>query len=415
MISDGIAQRLAFLGIGPSDFERLVRLKPYLERRADACVEAFYRHLIAFEPTRRLLRDPVVRERLLAKQREYLLSLAVEQVDEAYLERRRRIGETHERIGLEPRWYLGAYSLYFSLLVPIVHETTDDEAEAAATLSSLEKILTLDTQIALESYIAGREHVLESMAGELAREGMRLSQKAASQHVELERVGQWARAAEERAAVATIVAGLAHEIGTPMGVIQGHAKLLEKEIDSEDGTWRLRTIQEQVARISKIMQTLVNMSRPRESKRIPVPLSTVVESTLGFIEDRLAKRKIELSLETAEAITVPADPERLQQLLLNLLLNAVDSMPRGGALRVRLGRGETGARIEIEDTGSGIAPEHVDRIYEPFFTTKGAGDGSGLGLAICHGIAEDHGGSIVVKSVEGEGTTFVVELPEGTA
>ena len=415
MIADGIAQRLAFLGIGPSDFERLVRLKPYLERQADACVDAFYRHLIAFEPTRRLLRDPVVRERLLAKQREYLLSLAVEQVDEAYVERRRRIGKTHERIGLEPRWYLGAYSLYFSLLVPVVHEASDDEAQAASTLSSLEKILTLDTELALESYITEREQALESMAGELAREGMRLSQKAASQHAELERVGQRARAAEERAAVATIVAGLAHEIGTPMGVIQGHAKLLEKEIDSEDGTWRLRTIQDQVARISKIMQTLVNMSRPRESKRIPVPLASVVESTLGFIEDRLAKRKIELSLDASEAVTVSGDPERLQQMLLNLLLNAVDSMPGGGELHVRLTRGDGGARIEIEDTGTGIAPQHVDRIYEPFFTTKGAGDGSGLGLAICRGIAEDHGGSIAVRSVEGKGTTFDVELPEGAA
>jgi signal transduction histidine kinase len=415
MIADGIAQRLAFLGIGPSDFERLVRLKPYLERRADACVDAFYRHLIAFEPTRRLLRDPVVCERLLAKQREYLLSLAVERVDEAYVERRRRIGETHERIGLEPRWYLGAYSLYFSLLMPVVHEACDDVVQAASTLSSLEKILMLDTELALESYIGEREQALESMAGVLAREGMRLSQKAASQHAEIERVGQRARAAEERAAIATIVAGLAHEIGTPMGVIQGHAKLLEKEIGSEDGTWRLRTIQEQVARISKIMQTLVNMARPRESKRIPVPLASVVESTLGFIEDRLAKRKIELSLDASEAVTVSGDPERLQQLLLNLLLNAVDSMPDGGELHVRLTRGDGGARIEIEDTGTGIATKHVDRIYEPFFTTKGAGDGSGLGLAICRGIAEDHGGSIAVHSVEGEGTTFEVELPEGVA
>jgi signal transduction histidine kinase len=415
MIADGIAQRLAFLGIGPSDFERLVRLKPYLERRADACVDAFYRHLIAFEPTRRLLRDPVVCERLLAKQREYLLSLAVERVDEAYVERRRRIGETHERIGLEPRWYLGAYSLYFSLLMPVVHEACDDVVQAASTLSSLEKILMLDTELALESYIGEREQALESMAGVLAREGMRLSRKAASQHAEIERVGQRARAAEERAAIATIVAGLAHEIGTPMGVIQGHAKLLEKEIGSEDGTWRLRTIQEQVARISKIMQTLVNMARPRESKRIPVPLASVVESTLGFIEDRLAKRKIELSLDASEAVTVSGDPERLQQLLLNLLLNAVDSMPDGGELHVRLTRGDGGARIEIEDTGTGIATKHVDRIYEPFFTTKGAGDGSGLGLAICRGIAEDHGGSIAVHSVEGEGTTFEVELPEGVA
>ncbi len=199
-----------------------------------------------------------------------------------------------------------------------------------------------------------------------------------------------------------------------MGVIQGHAKLLESEIDSDDGRWRLRTIQEHVSRISKIMQTLVNMARPRESKRVPVPLSSVLDTTLGFVEDRLAKRGIELEQETADAGTVMADPERLQQLLLNLLLNAEDAMPKGGSIRVRVGRKDGLARIEIEDTGTGIAPEHVDRVFEPFFTTKGAGDGSGLGLALCRGIAEDHGGRIDVRSVQGEGTTFVVVLPEAT-
>ncbi len=195
MQGQGIEQRLAFLGLEAADLDRLGRLRPVLERHADECVEAFYRHLIAFEPTRLLLREPAVRERLLGQQRDYLLSLAAHEIDEAYVERRRRIGVTHERIGLEPRWYLGAYSLYFALLTPLIREACPDEAEAAATLASLHKLLTFDSELALEAYIAGREQVLESTTDELAREGRRLSQQAASQHADLERVGQRARVA----------------------------------------------------------------------------------------------------------------------------------------------------------------------------------------------------------------------------
>ena len=115
--SPDLELRLGYLDLGPADL-----LRPLLEKHASGLVDSFYHHLLSFSSTRRLLVDPGVRERLMSAQREYLLSLAGTTIDESYLEQRRLIGEVHERIGLEPRWYLGAYALYLSLLVPLVHE-----------------------------------------------------------------------------------------------------------------------------------------------------------------------------------------------------------------------------------------------------------------------------------------------------
>ncbi len=313
--SEDLEQRLAFLNLGDADRERLERLRPMIEKNADSFVAAFYRHLLSFQPTRELLRDPEVKDRLLKKQREYLLSLTSPSFDESFERERRRIGEVHERIGLEPRWYLGAYSIYFSLLAPLVYEEFGPDPRAAqGHLISLQKLLTLDAELAMESYIDRKQSELEYLADELAKEGRRLAEDYETQKVELRLTADRARAAEELASVATLVAGLAHEIGTPMGVIQGHAKLLENAVQGEDASWRLRTIQEQIGRISKIIQTLLNMARPGRTRRLPVELPALIESSLSFVREKLGRRRIEIDKEIAAAGTVRGDAERLQQL-----------------------------------------------------------------------------------------------------
>jgi signal transduction histidine kinase len=233
------------------------------------------------------------------------------------------------------------------------------------------------------------------------------------QGVALRRSRADARAAEELASIATLVTGLAHEIGTPMGVIQGHAKLLEGKLpDDADARWRLATIQSQIARISKIIQTLLNMARPRKARRQPVALDAVLESSLSFVGEKLGRRGIEVEREIAPVGSVIGDSERLQQLFLNLFLNAADAMPEGGRLQVSLARGDAAdAVIRIADTGAGIRPEDLERIFDPFFTTKPAGEGNGLGLMVCKGIVGDHGGTIEVASEPGAGTEFRIALP----
>ena len=228
----------------------------------------------------------------------------------------------------------------------------------------------------------------------------------------LKKAEQRAVAAEELASVGALVAGLAHEIGTPMGVIQGHARLLEKAVEGDQARWRLQTIQEQIGRISRIIQSLLNMARPKATERIPVPLEPLLETTLSFLSENFARRDVRLVRVFEATASVTGDPERLQQLLLNLFLNAVDAMPEGGELRVGLHPdGRAGAILTIGDTGIGIAPENQKRIFEAFYTSKEAGKGNGLGLMVARRIVSDHGGSIEVESTVGVGTTFRIHFP----
>lgn len=405
-------ERLAFLGLEASDLALLGELRALFEKHADRLVEAFYRHLLSFPATRRFLRDPEVTRRLLGTQRGYLLSLAGPEIDDAYVEGRRRIGEAHERIGLDLKWYLGAYGLYLQLLRPLIEEHyLGDPERAGRAVGALTKLLIFDAQIALETYVERRERDLERLNRELARAQRALARDLEEAGVELRHTERRARAAEELASVATLVAGLAHEIGTPMGVIQGHARLLERDVAGEQALWRLRTIQEQITRISRIIQALLNMARPARMQTRPVDLASVVETTLGFVSEKLRRRGIEAVTDLGPAPSVLGDAERLQQLLLNLFLNAADAMPEGGELRVAVAPEDDRVRVVVEDTGMGIDPDHLPRLFEPFFSTKPAGRGSGLGLAVVKGIVADHGGEIDVESEPGRGTTFTIRLP----
>jgi signal transduction histidine kinase len=414
-IDSDTRQRLAFLNLGDDDRALLAELEELLEKHADNLVASFYRHLLSFAPTRKLLRDPEVKNRLLGKQREYLLSLARPSFDTTFVAERRQIGEVHQRIGLDPRWYLGAYALYQSLLTPVIWDTVakGDPERGARTATALQKLLWFDAQLAMEAYIEAGERNLDYLTEELAEQSRKLEREVEDQGAALRQTRAQARAAEELASIATLVAGLAHEIGTPMGVIQGHAKMLESKLpaDDADAHWRLETIQGQIARISRIIKTLLNMARPRRARRVPIALGALLQTTLSFVDEKLARRQIQVESNLPDVPSVMGDPERVQQLFLNLFLNAADAMPDGGHLRVSLELEGDTAVVRVADTGTGIRPEDLARVFDPFFTTKAAGEGNGLGLMVCKGIAGDHGGAIDVISELGVGTEFRVVLP----
>ncbi len=402
-----------FYGYGAEEQRALRQLRPVFEEHADALVASFYRHLLSFPSTRVFLRDPEVTQRLLSKQREYILSLAGPEIDAAYLEHRLAIGEMHERIGLDMAWYLGAYALYISLLSPLIAEAPDPDSGSAGLAGlALGRLLLLDIHLAFQAYMERHERELERLNRELAASGRSLARDLEASGAALRRSTARVHAAEQLASIGTLVAGLAHEIGTPMGVIQGHAKLLESAVSGDSARWRLRTIQEQISRISKIIQSLLGMARPRSLSLAPVALAPLLENTLGFLSERMARRGIHTVCAFEPTPSALGDPERLQQLFLNLFMNACDAMPGGGELRVELRPGENGdLEIRIADTGHGIPAEAVSRIFEPFFTTKGAGEGNGLGLAVVKGIVADHGGHIELSRSDSAGTEFRVLIP----
>ncbi len=403
--------RLEFLQFTDEDREALRAIRPLLEKHADAFVASFYRHLLSFEPTRALLSDPQVKERLLHLQRDYLLSLTTGEIGPAYADERTRIGQTHERVGLEPRWYLGAYSLYVSLLIPLVCERYKAQpALAERTLGALFKVLMLDAQLAMESYMAHREEQLEYLTRELAASSRELERSYEEQGAELRQTSERARSAERLASIGTLVVGLAHEIGTPMGVIQGHAEMLESSVADERGRWRVQTIREQIERISGIIQTLLSIARPRAAEPSTVELAETIRGCLDFVAEELRGRAIEVDTDLPFAATLEGDPQKLQQVFLNLFLNAADAMTDGGTLRVAMSENADSVEILVADSGHGISEAALPRIFEPFFSSKPAGQGSGLGLMVAQGIVQEHGGSIAASSREGHGTEFRIRL-----
>jgi signal transduction histidine kinase len=400
-----------------SDLELLAELRDGLERRADRFVAEFYNHLLRFPETQHLLRDPAVRDRLLIQQRTYLLSLTQPVIDDAYIQSRIRIGETHERIGLPTRYYFGAYALYFNLMIPLIRDVVGpDPVAVERAQSAMAKRLLFDAEIAVRQYTDRREQDLTRLNRELQAASRMLTREVDETARDLRRTQARAVAAEQLASVATLVTGLAHEIGTPMGVIRGHAEALEEAVEGDRARWRLTMILDQIDRITSIIQSLLNIARPKEMLRVPLDLAERLDASIAFLSEKLRRRSVAVKKRYEPVPSTIGDPEKMQQILLNLFINAIDAMPDGGTLGIRLRRSDSDwIAITISDTGTGITADELESIFEPFFTTKAAGHGNGLGLVVVQGIVGEHGGHIEARSEPGKGTEFEIRLPVNPA
>jgi PAS domain S-box-containing protein len=221
------------------------------------------------------------------------------------------------------------------------------------------------------------------------------------------------RQTEELASVATLITGIAHDIGTPMNVILGYTGMLARALHEEKDRERLRIVREQVERVIRLVQTLMNFARPQQHDSASIlRVEEILERSLQLITETARHRRIAIERDFDETAPIRAQGERLERAFLNLFVNACDAMVEGGVLRVATRTLETGGvEVRIEDTGAGIAPEDLERIFEPFYTTKAPGRGSGLGLLVTRGIVLEHMGAIDVQSELGKGTQFRSRLP----
>jgi len=220
--------------------------------------------------------------------------------------------------------------------------------------------------------------------------------------------------ADKLSSIGLLAAGVAHEVNTPLAVISTYAQMLAKQISGDvEKAPLLEKIARQTFRASEIVNSLLNFSRTSPTEFAIVDLNKVARETLTLVEHQLTKGGVRFELALDPALKrIRGNPGKLQQVLLNLFLNARDAMETGGTLSVRTSDGGGEVRLTVADTGSGIATENLPRIFDPFFTTKGARKGTGLGLSVSYGIVREHSGEIEVESRAGHGTRFVLRFPE---
>jgi two-component system NtrC family sensor kinase len=257
---------------------------------------------------------------------------------------------------------------------------------------------------------------LQSLAGPGAVVGTILLIEDVTQRVRLE---EQLQISEKMASIGLLAAGVAHEVNTPLTGISSFTQMLLDGADPSDPrTALLEKIERQTFRAAKIVNGLLTLSRPGTpgGERRDLDLNVVISDVLALLEHQFEVGRIKVRRELSDTpAPVTGIEHQLQQVFLNLFLNARDAMPRGGWLTITTRTEGQDVLAQVSDTGSGIPPEQLARIYDPFFTTKAIGRGTGLGLSISYGIVNEHGGAIRCDSAVGQGTRFTMTLPMSAA
>ncbi len=237
-------------------------------------------------------------------------------------------------------------------------------------------------------------------------------------HGEKRELSRRAQMAEKLAAVGTMTAGLSHEIRNPLNAAALQLSVLERRVQRLPRDVQqplldpLHLVRDEIRRLDHILEDFLQFARPREFQPHPVEVVTVLTKVLDLLEGEAERRSVALERQFDSVPAVAGDEERLRQVVMNLALNALDAVGRGGTVRVSCRLEEPDARevaIYVDDSGPGVPPEVRDRLFEPFFTTKA--QGSGLGLSIVHAIVAQHGGSITIEEAPDSGARFALRLP----
>ncbi|HVE81655.1 MAG TPA: ATP-binding protein [Myxococcales bacterium] len=282
----------------------------------------------------------------------------------------------------------------------------------------LQARVNLDTKDELGALAVAMNEMTQALSD--ARE--KLQSETAARIATLESL----RHADRLTTVGKLAAGVAHELGTPLNVVYSRGRMIASGEESGDQARQSgQVIAEQAQVMTRIIRQLLDFARRREPKRTPEDLRALSDRTLSLLSPLAAKKQVSLSAEKVPSIFVEVDGGQMQQVLTNLLMNALQAMGAPGTVRMEAapqratpppdlnGNGAEGdyVRLDVVDEGTGIAPDVLPHIFEPFFTTKTVGEGTGLGLSVSYGIVRDHGGWIAVDSAVGKGSRFSVYLP----
>lgn len=249
--------------------------------------------------------------------------------------------------------------------------------------------------------------------GILAQSFNEMSRKMESDIEQLRKLNEQLIRTEKLAAMGTLSAGVAHEVNNPLASISSLIQMMQSKQNLDDETReRLGLISTQISRISQVTRDMMDFARARPAARSDADINSVIETSLRLAAFDSGFKKISVvKILNKNLPGISVDADQLQQVFLNLFLNAKDAMPTGGELNIKSHADAETVIIEISDTGTGIDPEFAKQIFDPFFTTKPGGKGTGLGLAVCYGIVTAHGGKIEAAANFPSGTTFSITLP----
>jgi signal transduction histidine kinase len=377
----------AYVGWTEEDSRQLARLAPHLPRVLDELVDDFYAVILAHEETRRILADEAQLLRLKQSMRDWARSMLEGPHDLRWFELRSKIGRRHVEVGLPQRYMPLAMNRLRAILQRLAIDVEGRElARLRPLIAAIDKALDLELTIMLETYAALQQGRV--------------------------------RQAEQLGTLGRLAASVSHELKNPLAVINTSLHLLEKQLALPESKRDAAVVATHVKRIGRSSRQAAKMSSQlldyARSKR-PVPrtvtLGALVDEALSLVDEH-AGVAIEARAEPPEA-TAFVDPADLAQVLANLVRNAVQSIEEsrvGGRITMVARRDRVGLGFVVTDDGPGVAPEHLEKIFEPLFTTRT--HGTGLGLAIARDLVEAHGGRITVASTPGRGAVFTVLIPQ---
>jgi two-component system, NtrC family, sensor histidine kinase HydH len=372
---------MRYLEFTPADASLMLAMGPSLRLQFPQIVDDFYAAIDRTPGASRVFTGgapQIARQKSLL--RNWLEGLVEGVYDEAYVERRARIGRTHVRIALDQRYMFAAMSIIRAGLhtaLQAAHDWVDERRRAGHR--AIDKLCDLELAIMLEAY---REAYITRV-----------------------------KESERLATIGQVAASIGHELRNPLAVMQTSVHMLSRRLPMDERNAKhLRRVDEQILLCNTIIADLLELARDRPAERQPTDLAAVVREAALAVP---RPQGVTLELDIAEAMPpVAVDPGQFRQLVVNLVLNSVQaSEAGGGAIELRLASEERDLLLTVEDRGQGLSTEVLARLFEPLFTTRSTG--TGLGLALCHRIVEKHSGTISAVNRPGGGATFSVRVPRG--
>jgi len=256
-----------------------------------------------------------------------------------------------------------------------------------------------------------------AQAARLTAETIERNKELAVANTRLQVAQQQLVQSEKLASVGQLTAGIVHDVKNPLGVIKGLAEEVEEQVEANpEIVSQLKLIRDSAVRANTIVSDLLKFARQSNPELSYQNICATVETSARLTDYLARKASVKVATELPPSgVMAFYDAQLIEQVLINLIQNAIQAMPKGGSLRLRVSQKEDWVETSVQDTGTGIKKENLSRIFDPFFTTKPAGEGTGLGLSVSYGIVSQHGGEIAVESKVGKGTTFTIRLPRTRA